>query len=275
LNRATDEAGNAARPVIEPTVLYFHKKAWERAIRDDWVMHVAEEAGLFKTGDVPGQMIAAIVFMDLSSFTPLTEAMGDATAAQVLERFSEIARRSVGAFGGRIVKQIGDAFMMIFPDARSAVACALEIDLETTLEPQFPAVRAGIQWGDVLYREGDYVGSNVNIASRIASEADRHQVLVTADVRREATGIPNVEFVRIAKRSLKGLGGAFELFDARAVGATDGEKHVDPVCGMEMLPSEVSARLSLEGEDRCYCSEECLRKFIMSPASYAKMGADG
>ena len=52
---------------------------------------------------------AAVVFIDLSSFTPLAEAMGDATAAEVLERFSNIVRRSVGAFDGRVVKQIGDA----------------------------------------------------------------------------------------------------------------------------------------------------------------------
>jgi adenylate cyclase len=219
-------------------------------------------------------MTAAVVFVDLSSFTPLAEAMGDATAAQVLERFSAIARRAVGVFGGRIVKQIGDAFMLVFPDCRSAVACALAIETETAQEPQFPAVRAGIQWGDVLYREGDYVGSNVNIASRIASEADRHQVLVTADVRREAAGMTGVEFLSTGKRGLKGLGGQFELFAARSASPSPGERRIDPVCGTELLPTEVAASLTLEGKERCFCSEECLRKFIVSPVAYVGAGAD-
>ncbi len=269
LFRRVETAGDAARPLIEPTLLYFHRKSWQRSIREDWVMHVAEEAGLIKTGDVPGQLQAAIVFIDLSSFTPLAEAMGDATAADVLDRFSIIVRRSVGAFDGRVVKQIGDAFMIIFQSARSAVACALEIDAETAKEPQFPAVRAGIQWGDLLYREGDYVGTNVNIAARLASEADRHQVLVTADVRREAAELDGIEFLRLGKRALKGLGGRFELFAARSTGAAAAEKHIDPVCGMEMTDAEVSARLTLEGEDRAFCSEDCLRKFIASPERYA------
>jgi class 3 adenylate cyclase/YHS domain-containing protein len=269
LVKAVDIAGDAARPLIEPTILYFHRKAWQRAIRDDWVMHVAEEAGLLRAGDVPGQLQSAVVFIDLSSFTPLAEAMGDATAADVLERFSRIVRSSVAAFGGRIVKQIGDAFMLIFQDPRAAVACALEIDSEAAKEPQFPAVRAGIQWGDLLYREGDYVGSNVNIAARLASEADRHQVLVTADVRKAAAGTPGIEFARLGKRTLKGLGGRFELFTARPAGAdVTSDKHVDPVCGMEMQPSEVAARLNLEGEERCFCSEACLRKFVAAPERY-------
>jgi len=270
LNRALDRAGDLATPSIEPTLLYFHRKSWQRAIRDDWVMHIAEEAGLLKSGDVPGQLQAAVVFIDLSSFTPMTDAMGDAAAAAVLERFSSIVRRSVGDFGGRIIKQIGDAFMLVFQDVRSAVACALEVEAESAREPQFPAARAGITWGDVLYREGDYVGTNVNIASRLASEADRHQVLVTAEVRREGAGTPGIEFVGLGKRALKGLGGRFELFAASSADTTSAEKHIDPVCGMEMSDAEVSARLTLEGEDRCFCSEDCLRKFIAAPDRYGR-----
>jgi adenylate cyclase len=270
LLRRLEAAGDTARPLIEPAILYFHRKSWQRSIREDCVMHVAEVAGLIKTGDVPGQLQAAVVFIDLSSFTPLAEAMGDATAADVLERFSIIVRRAVGAYDGRIVKQIGDAFMLFFLSARSAVACALEIDAKAAKEPQFPAVRAGIQWGDLLYREGDYVGSNVNIAARLASEADRHQVLVTAEVRREAAGVEGIEFMRLGKRTLKGLGGRFELYAARSTSRAVEEKHIDPVCGMELAPAEVAAHLTLEGEERCFCSEDCLRKFIAAPERYQK-----
>jgi len=170
-----------------------------------------------------------------------------------------------------VVKQIGDAFMLNFQSAPSAVACALEIDAEAAKQPQFPAVRAGIQWGDLLYREGDYVGSNVNIAARLASEADRHQVLVTADVRKEAAGTPGIEFVRLGKRTLKGLGGRFELFAAQSTSATaSADKPIDPVCGTELGAAEVAARLSLEGTERAFCSEACLRKFVSAPEHYAK-----
>src|SRR5207244_1449680 len=94
------------------------------------------------------------------------------------------------------------AFREALVDHIAADAAALEIDTRTASEPQFPAVRTGIHCGTVLYREGDYVGSNVNIASRLASEAERHQILVTAEVRKEARDLPDVEFVRIGKRKL-------------------------------------------------------------------------
>ena len=129
-------------------------------------------------------------------------------------------------------------------------------------------MRAGIHWGTVLYREGDYVGSNVNVASRVANEAGRHQILVTAEVRKEARDLPEIEFVRIGKRQLKGISGKLDLFAVRSSLAPAGEKAVDPVCGMELGADELTARLSLEGIERAFCSEACLRKFVASPEAY-------
>jgi class 3 adenylate cyclase/YHS domain-containing protein len=269
LENAVASASESAVSTIEPTVLYFHRKGWEQAMREDIVMHIAEEAGLPVFGETAGEMTRAVMFVDLASFTPMTEAMGDAQAAQVLERFSAIVRDAAGRWDGRIVKQIGDAFMLVFHEPRSALASALEIEQRTSVEPQFPAARSGIHWGNVLYREGDYIGANVNIASRLSTDAERHQVLVTAEVRKECRDLPGVEFARIGKRRLKGLPAGLELFAASAPATPAGGKVVDPVCGMEMSEPEIAARLALDGVQRAFCSEECLRRFVVSPASYS------
>ena len=255
-------------PIIEPIVLYFHRRGLIRAVREDIVMELAEQTGLVPRAETAADLRMAVVFIDLSSFTPLAEAMGDVAAAAVLQRFSSFVRSSSAAWTGRVVKQIGDAFMLVFTDARSAVACSLEIESRAAKEPQFPAVRAGIHWGTVLYREGDYVGSNVNVASRVANEAGRHQILVTAEVRKEARDLPEIEFIRLGKRQLKGVSDKLELFEVRSSFAPAGEKAVDPVCGMELGADELTARLSLEGVERAFCSEACLRKFVASPESY-------
>ncbi|MCH8346222.1 MAG: YHS domain-containing protein [Chloroflexi bacterium] len=266
---ATEAAGDRVAPLMEPVILYYHRKGLERAMRENAVMHLAEEAGLTEKAEVPGQMQRAVTFVDLSSFTPLAEAMGDVKAAEVLDRFSTLVREAAGRWDGRVVKQIGDAFMLVYPEPRSAVACSLEIEARTSREPQFPAVRSGVHWGSVLYREGDYVGSNVNIAARVAAEAGRHQVLVTSAVRKEAKGLAEVEFVRLGKRRLKGLADDLELFEARPSGAEKREKAVDPVCGMELGAGEAAATLTLEGEERAFCSDECLRRFVAAPEKYS------
>jgi class 3 adenylate cyclase len=78
--------------------------------------------------------------------------------------------------------------MLTFTEAASAVRCALELDRRATAEPRFPAVRSGIHYGAVLYRDGDYVGATMNLASRVADEAGRHHVVVTGAGISDETG---------------------------------------------------------------------------------------
>jgi len=256
-------------PLIEPAVRYFHRQAWRRALTEDAIMHLEEYTGVREDADVPGRLRVAIVFADLAGFTSLTDAMGDQTAARVLERFTRIVRKSVGHWDGRIVKQIGDSFMVVFPAARPAVACALEIERLVAREPQFAAVRSGVHCGPVLYQEGDYVGTSVNVAARLVAGAERHQVLVTAAVRNEAGSLPNVEFVPLGRRRLRGLVDEVELFAAvESDAGIAALRWIDPVCSMELTVDQVAARLSLGGKEHVFCSQQCLQRFIAAPERY-------
>ena len=216
----------------------------------------------------------AIVFVDLSRFTALADAMGDLKSAEVLDRFSLLVRQAAKRFDGRVAKQIGDAFMLVFPHPGPAVACSLEIEQRAGLESQFPAVRSGVSWGSVLFRDGDYVGANVNLAARLAAEAERHQVLVSAPARQAIGDLPGVEFVPLPKRQLKGVSEQVELFEARSTTAVTQDRLVDPVCGMELHAADAVARLRRSGRDVVFCSEECLRRFVAAPEQYVHRAPD-
>ncbi|MFQ5473450.1 MAG: adenylate/guanylate cyclase domain-containing protein, partial [Dehalococcoidia bacterium] len=266
---ALESAFKRIEPLVLPAILYFHHKGIERAQWEDMLMHLEEEAGLADKPEVPGQIRQAIMFADLASFTPLAEAMGDVRASQILQRFSSMVRTVARGAHGRIVKQIGDAFMLMFSEPHQAAMCAIALEQHSSQEPQFPAVRSGIHWGPVLYREGDYFGSNVNVASRLADEAQRHQTLISGDLWRRVKDMEGIEFVRLGKRRLKGLSAEIEVFEARWTEPGQVDKVADPVCGMELGPSEVAARLTFDGQDHAFCSDDCLRKFVASPGSYA------
>jgi adenylate cyclase len=255
-------------PLVEPALLYFFRKGAMQSAWDDMLMHLEEESGLAEKPEIPGQIRQAIMFVDLASFTPLAEAMGDVKAAEVVARFADIVRIANIRCHGRVVKQIGDGFMIVFPECYSAVSCALELEQRAAAEAHFPAIRVGLHYGPVLYREGDYIGSNVNIASRLAEAANRHQILVSAEVRNRARELEGVEWIRIGKQRLKGLAAEIELFEARMASVEVPEKVTDPVCGMEMGLREVAARLSLNGVEHSFCSDDCLRQFVRSPQSY-------
>src|SRR5947208_8544432 len=92
LMAATQGVADPMTDLVEPAVLYFHRKAWERANREDMLLHIVEDTT--PVSDVPGELIRTVLFVDLSSFTPLTEVMGDAVAARIVARFSDMVRET-------------------------------------------------------------------------------------------------------------------------------------------------------------------------------------
>jgi hypothetical protein len=153
-------------PIVEPLIRYFHHRGLAKSVREDMVRHLTRNRAQPAEGEPPTQLRVAIVFIDLSSYTPITEVMGDAAAARIVERLSELVRETTMRFDGRIVDRVGDAFLLVFPEPRAAIACALEIERRTAAEPQFPALREAVHWGDVVYQEGGHVGGSLNIVAR-------------------------------------------------------------------------------------------------------------
>jgi class 3 adenylate cyclase len=133
--------------------------------------------------------MATVLFIDVAGFTPMTIAMGDAAAADVLRRFAAMVRACTATHRGRIVKQIGDAFMMTFNQPGDAVEFGLDILDRVEEESQFPS-HIGAHHGPVLFRDGDYVGAGVNLAARVASATAAGQFLITEAVQTGVALLP-------------------------------------------------------------------------------------
>lgn len=269
LLQATNAIAAPFMALTEPAVVYLLDKAVQNAMREDMMLHLAEETTT--PSAVPGELVRAVLFVDLSSFTPLAEIMGDTAATDVVARFSEIVRTAAATCSGQIVKQIGDEFMVVFPDGRAAVACASEMRNRAAAEPRFPALRIGAHVGSVLYREGDYFGTCVNVAARVAGAAGRNKFLVTDAVRRQLD--LDIELVPVGIRILKGLSEGIELFEV--VHDDVVAKASDPVCGMQLDGDAADEQLVWEGERVVFCSETCMRRFLERPERYtATTGPD-
>jgi adenylate cyclase len=159
----------------------------------------------------------AIVFVDLSGFTRLTEVAGDeaaVAAATILRRSAEtVATRR----GGRLVKVLGDGAMLRFSDPRSGLDAAL--DLVATAEPRGSlTAHAGVHTGRVVERDLDVYGGTVNLASRIAAAAVGGEVLTSSAVVEAVQG-RSFRFERVDQRPLKGIPDSVPLFRVTRNGA--------------------------------------------------------
>jgi adenylate cyclase len=258
--------GKPVLDLLEPAVLYFHRRAYRRANREDLLRHLAEDTT--PPAATPGEEQATVLFVDLASFTPLTATMGDRAAADVLRRFSSTVRGCAARHGGRILKQIGDAFMLMFGKPRDAIEFGLAVDSVIETEPQFPALHIGAHHGTVLYREGDYVGATVNLAARVATAGVAGQFLITQDLHNAAGELADTQFTLLSPRRLKGIADPIRLVEVRRRNPDRANRETDPVCGLLLRPDDVTTRAVWQGVTYAFCCAICQQAFAEDPAKF-------
>jgi adenylate cyclase len=201
-------------PLAAPLTEYLHNRYLRFFLEQDVVGHM--EAGLeANTAEIElGQVTMTLCFIDLTGFTRYTEEEGDMEALDVIENFVETVEATLPR-EATIVKTIGDEVMVVSPDAVSLTEWAVEF---LRRFPQRPQPRVGIHCGEAVYRDGDYFGSQVNLAHRVVNRALAGEVLVTDRVAAAIEGRERLELDPIGQVSLKGFPVPTDLFVVSAAG---------------------------------------------------------
>jgi adenylate cyclase len=162
--------------------------------------HVSEAQGRGR-----GTEHVAIAFTDLVAFSSWALDVGDDAALRLLRDVATAVETPVTERRGRVVKRLGDGMMAVFDDAEQAVDAirdARERLAGVRGDGYEPVLRAGVHWGRPRRIGGDYLGVDVNIAARLAQEADGDEILVSDAVREQ---IGSLEAKRKRRFSVKGV----------------------------------------------------------------------
>jgi class 3 adenylate cyclase len=165
-------------------------------------------AGAFRT----------ILFTDVEGSTALTERVGDAKAREVLRAHERIVREALQSHGGAEVKTMGDGFMASFSSATGALECAIAMQRafaahsESAGEPI--RVRIGLNAGEPIAEEKDLFGTAVNMAARIAAEAEGGEILAS-DVVRQLVAGKGFLFADRGEVELRGFEEPVRLYEVR------------------------------------------------------------
>jgi adenylate cyclase len=156
----------------------------------------------------------AVGFVDLVGFTSLSQELSPAGLWQLLDEFEDRAYDTIAEHGGHLVKHIGDEIMFVVLEPAAGCEIALSL-VDAFREPESTVTpRGGLATGDLLTREGDYYGVEVNLAARLADIAVPQEILVSADTKRLAEKDDDAELVfePAGRRALKGFAVPVEVF---------------------------------------------------------------
>ena len=200
------QAAGEMLPRVTPIIEYALREHMRERLRHQAVSHAMLEAG-----ELPGTRDIAVAFADMVAFTRLGEQLGPqevgGIAGRLGEMASDCARPPV-----RLVKTIGDAAMLVAPDAEALVESTLELVANADREESFPRLRAGTAYGPALNRSGDWYGHPVNLASRITDIAEPGTLVATQELCAAAGDVCG--WTSVGGHMLKGVEDEVEVFRA-------------------------------------------------------------
>jgi predicted ATPase len=161
------------------------------------------------------RQLVAVMFTDMVGYTALMQA-DERLGLDKRDRYMRALESHHDAFGGTIVKRMGDGTMSTFPSSLAAVLAAVAIQRE--LAAQEVPVRIGIHVGEVMVEPGDLLGDAVNIASRIESFAVAGGVMLSDSAYDQIKNRSEVGVVSLGRFRLKNVGRPFELYAVSADG---------------------------------------------------------
>ena len=161
-----------------------------------------------------GARQVAVAFADLVGFTRLGEEVPPEELGQLANRLADLAR-DTAVPPVRFIKTIGDAVMFVCPDPAPLLDAVLKLVEITDGDNDFPRLRAGIASGSAVSRAGDWLGSPVNLASRVTAVARPGTVLAAESARDDLGDGAGFSWSFAGARHLKGIKGEVRLYRAR------------------------------------------------------------
>jgi class 3 adenylate cyclase/tetratricopeptide (TPR) repeat protein len=248
--------------------------------------------------------LTTILAADVVGYSRLMGEDHERTLRALRDLRAESFGRRLEHYRGRVVKSMGDGWLVEFSSIGEAVECAIAIQQDLQ-DHDFIELRVGVHVGDVTFIDEDLFGDGVNISARLQEVAPPRGILISDDVRRQIDGARKAEFAVVGDLRLKNIiepvtvsvwpASEVERFDAAGDGKTIGKPKVgvgdfsqsgtdQPIAdgirddlmailskqsGVEYVADEKSADYLLSGAVRCLGSRARISAGLANRASGA------
>ena len=155
------------------------------------------------------RQLKAILLADVVGYCRLMSVDEEGTHVKIADYVKDIIEPEIAEYGGRLIRSMGDGFLVEFNSAVDAVCCGLDVQDElaernTGLDRDHQIqLRIGINTGDVIVDDRDIYGNSVNIAARLEGLAEPGKIYVTRGVRDQLQGHPDLLFEDRGDRRVK------------------------------------------------------------------------
>ncbi len=184
--------------------------------------------------------LAAILAADMVGYTSLVERDETGTLERLKRLRIEFIQPLISRHRGRLVKQMGDGFLIEFGSAVNAAQCAFDWQdrfqgLGDNADIRF---RIGLHVGDILLDEGDILGEGVNIAARLEEIAPVGGVAMSSAFHDQVAGKVTATMVCDGSHQLKNIERPVEIWTIKP--GTSDDAGINQVSQVELTRDAAS-----------------------------------
>ncbi|MEQ1771778.1 MAG: adenylate/guanylate cyclase domain-containing protein [Devosia sp.] len=166
----------------------------------------------------PDRRLVPIVSIDVVGYSRLTEINERQTLRLVQRVYDRLVARTIGRYGGKVFKTMGDGLLAEFQSVVAAVEWVADVQTELN-ERKLKApggtyfqVRAGVVLADVLVAGDDLYGSGVNLSVRVQGVCPPGGMALTKWMHQYLDGRSELKFTDIGPTELKNVSRTVRLF---------------------------------------------------------------
>ncbi|MEO8759076.1 MAG: tetratricopeptide repeat protein [Devosia sp.] len=159
----------------------------------------------------PDRRLVPIVSLDVVGYSRLTEINERQTLRLVQRVYDRLVARTIGRYGGKVFKTMGDGLLAEFQSVVAAVEWVSDMQSELyERKLRVPGggalqVRAGIVLADVLVAGDDLYGSGVNLSVRVQAMSPPGGMTITKWMYQYLDGRSDLQFTDLGPVDLKNV----------------------------------------------------------------------
>jgi len=211
----------------------------------------------------PDRRLVPIVSLDVAGYSRLAEINERQTLRLVQRVYDRLVARTIGRYGGKVFKTMGDGLLAEFQSVVAAVEWVA--DMQKELHERrlrvpgggFFQVRAGIVLADVLVAGDDLYGSGVNLSVRVQAISPPGGMAITKWMYQYLDGRTELQFTDLGPLDLKNVTKTVRIFVWHPDGVTQKQAAEAPPPPPSSRPSVVVLPFdNLSGEaDQAYFAD--------------------
>ncbi|HWA20750.1 MAG TPA: adenylate/guanylate cyclase domain-containing protein [Devosia sp.] len=166
----------------------------------------------------PDRRLVPIVSIDVVGYSRLTEINERQTMRLVQKVYDRLVARTIGRYGGKVFKTMGDGLLAEFQSVVQAVEWVADVQRELyERKLRGPGgmpfqVRAGIVLADVLVAGDDLYGSGVNLSVRVQALSPAGGMAITKWMHQYLDGRTDLQFTDVGPTELKNVSRTVRLY---------------------------------------------------------------